>query len=285
MRLGEWLVGAYCRGAHYRGKIHVARWLGRRFLPPEGGVYTLADGIRMQLHPRDWIEYRLLQRGSYEPVTLAFMKANLKEGQQALLAGVNIGLHVIVAARQVKGAGRVLGVEPQPASLLRARKNLILNGLSENVILLAGGLGAETGMATMSPAPEHNSGMASLVDQGSEPLPFSIIIETVPELLYRLKLKRPDLMLLDVEGYELPVLRGITPSTRPRLLVVECKQDHQAKGGSSARDLFDQLTSMGYKLFDLHGRPAAVGQELVEFNVVGVSEDAPVVVWVDRPNR
>jgi hypothetical protein len=42
---------------------------------------------------------------------------------------------------------------------------------------------------------------------------------------------------------------------------------------------------MGYKLFDLHGKPAVIGEELVEFNVVAVAEDAPPVMWVDPPTR
>ncbi|MBY0586836.1 FkbM family methyltransferase [bacterium] len=286
MTWGEWLVRAYCRGAHYRGKIRVARWLAKRFLPAEGGVYTLADGTRLLLHPRDWIEYRLLQRETYEPVTLAFLRANLKEGHQAVLAGVNIGLHVLISASMVKPTGKVVGVEPQPSSLLRARQNILLNdGLAAHVFLVSAALGAEAGLAGMVPAPEHNSGMASLVDQRDEPLPFSIVVETLPELLYRLKLRRPDLMLLDVEGFELPVLRGITPSTRPKIMIVESKSDHQTKGGASERELFDQLTSMGYDLFDLRGQPAVAGQELVEFNLIAVARDAPPIVWVKSSDR
>lgn len=285
MKWGPWLVRAYCKGSHYRGKIHVARWLAKRFLPPEGGVYSLADGTRLLLHPRDWIEYRLLQRGSYEPITLAFLRANLKEDHQAVFAGVNIGLHVVVAANLVKPKGKIVGVEPQPASLLRARQNLLLNGLAEQVTLVAAALGPESGLAPMSPAPEHNSGMASLVDGNDQPLPFTVVIETLPELLYRLKLRRPDLMLLDVEGFELPVLRGISPSTRPRCLIVECKADHQAKAGATQQQLFDQLRDMGYDLFDLHGQPATAGVDLPEFNLIALAKDAPPTVWVDRPNR
>jgi FkbM family methyltransferase len=226
-----------------------------------------------------------LQRGSYEPITLAFLRANLKEDHQAVFAGVNIGLHVVVAANLVKPKGKIVGVEPQPASLLRARQNLLLNGLAEQVTLVAAALGPESGLAPMSPAPEHNSGMASLVDGNDQPLPFTVVIETLPELLYRLKLRRPDLMLLDVEGFELPVLRGISPSTRPRCLIVECKADHQAKAGATQQQLFDQLRDMGYDLFDLHGQPATAGVDLPEFNLIALAKDAPPTVWVDRPNR
>jgi FkbM family methyltransferase len=281
MKWGNWLVRAYCRGPHYRGKIRIARWLAARLLPDQGGIFSLADGTRLWLHPRDWIEYRLLQQGEYEPQTLAFLRANLKEGQQGVLAGVNIGLHVIVAARAVGPSGRVAGVEPQPASLLRARQNLLLNGNAGNVSLVAAALGSEAGIAPMGPAPEHNTGMASLVDPPPDPCPFHVVIETLPELLYRLKMRRPDLMLLDVEGFELPVLRGMTPSTRPRILVVECKENHQSKGGASTADLLAQLGSMGYQLFDLRGKPATPDTKLLEFNLVAVAEEAPNVTWID----
>lgn len=268
------MVRAYCRGRHYRGKIHVARMLGRMLLPHEGGEYTLEDGTRMYLHPRDWIEYRLLQRGDYEPVTIAFLKRNLVAGQTAVLAGVNIGLHVIAASRAVGAGGCVVGIEPQPASLIRARANILLNDLPDNVRLVSAGLGAKSEILPMSPAPSHNSGMASLVESDAGRCPFQICVSPLPVVLGELGIGRSDVMLLDVEGFELEVLRGIERESAPGILVVETKGQHLAKAGATEEKLFERLGELGYRCFDLHGRAAKAGDDVVEFNVVGVREES-----------
>lgn len=280
MGLAKGLVRAYCRGPHYRGKIHIARWLANRLLPYQGLVEELADGTKLYLHPRDWIEYRLLQRGTYEPHTLEFLRRNLPPGSQGVFAGVNIGLHVIVASRAVGPQGRIVGVEPQPISLLRARENIVLNQLPDNVYLVSGGLGSRPGLLAMAPAPAHNSGMASFVAEQNEPCPFRVGVEPLPELLFRLELRRPALFLLDVEGYEADVLQGITPSSRPRIIVVEVKEDHLSRAGSSAASVFGRLAELGYAMFDLAGKPARPGEEVDEFNVVAVADDAPAIQWV-----
>lgn len=267
-------MAAYCRGAHYRGKIRVARWLGRMLLPHEGGAYTLADGTRMLLHPRDWIEYRLLQRGDYEPATIEFLKRNLAPGRIAVLAGVNIGLHAIAASRAVGERGVVVGVEPQPASLIRARANILLNDLPDNVRLVAGGLGSADAVLPMAPAPSHNSGASTFLDGGSERCPFQTPVWPLGDVLRRLGVGRPDLLLLDVEGFELEALRGVQTAAPPKLIVVECKGKHLERAGATEEALFQRLVEMGYRCFDLHGRPTAPGDVLDEFNLVGVLDEA-----------
>ena len=280
MGLGAGIVRTFCRGPHYRGKIRIARWLAERFLPEKGLEHTLADGTTLNLHPRDWIEYRLLQRGNYEPKTLAFLEKNLRPGQQAVLAGVNIGLHVIAAARAVGAEGKVVGVEPQPASLLRARDNIMLNKLPDNIFLVSGALSPNPAILPMDPAPAHNSGMASFIGQEKSSCPFRIIAEPLPEMLYRLGLRRPDFMLLDVEGFEEEVLQGFTPSSRPRILVMEVNEDHLARAGSSEQKIYGKLADLRYKSFDLTGKPATANQPVEEFNVVAIADDAGEVNWV-----
>lgn len=278
--MGEAIVRAYCRGPHYRGKIHVARWLAGWLLPTEGGIYSLADGTRLYLHPRDWIEYRLMQRGNYEPITLEFLAKQLREGQSAVLAGVNIGLHVIVASRSVGQSGHVVGIEPQPASLMRSRDNISLNDLADNITLVAAAIGSEASLAPMAPAPVQNTGSASLVAMDPGRYPFHVVTETLPEILYRLKLRRPDLMLLDVEGYELEVLRGITTSSRPKILIIEVKDEHLERAGTTSKALVARLGELGYRCHDLHGQEYREGASIDEFNLVAVTEDAGPVRWV-----
>ena len=76
------------------------------------------------------------------------------------------GLHVARAARSVGEAGLVIGVEPQPAALLRTRLNLALNGLLSNVKLIQGALGRAEQMTFMPWSIRRTPRAASLIDRG-----------------------------------------------------------------------------------------------------------------------
>ena len=219
------------RASTYR----VIRWLGRWAFPTQGVVQDVDRGIRMHLHPRDWIEYEILRGNPHEPQTLEFLSRNLRPGDNALLTGVNNGMHVIAAARAVGPGGCVIGVEPQPAALLRARRNIDLNGVAGVVRLVSAAVGHGADLTPMSWSSVENSGAASLLDSGpgfvAPLLPLATIIEKLCPGPLRL-------MLLDVQGYEVPALKGLGLESLPDLLVVEDGTEWLEKAGSSRRRLY-----------------------------------------------
>ena len=114
-------------------------------------------------------------------------------------------MHVIAAARAVGAGGCVIGVEPQPAALLRARGNIDLNAVAGSVRLVSAAVSHRTELMPMPWSNVENSGAASLLNSGPgfvvPLLQLSTIIESVcPGPLH--------LMLLDVQGYELEALKG-----------------------------------------------------------------------------
>src|SRR5438270_7357918 len=95
------LLRGYAQTPEHPSKYRIVRWLGRHAFPEEGIQCRIHPDISLYLHPRDWIEYFLLRGEQYEPLTLRFVQENLCAGDLAILAGVNFGLHVAVAARAV----------------------------------------------------------------------------------------------------------------------------------------------------------------------------------------
>jgi FkbM family methyltransferase len=277
------LLIRYLRMPEHPAKYRIALWLGRWAFPPEGVVAEVPPGVRLHLHPRDWIEYLLLRGNAYEPATLDFISRNLQPGDNALLAGVNNGLHVIVAAKAVGTNGRVIGVEPQPAALLRARRNIEINSVAGTVRLVEAALGPEPSLSHMAWSSGENTGTASLFDAGpgvTVPIiPLSTILDAVCEGPLRL-------MLLDVQGYEVPALRGLGTGRIPDLLIVEDSEDWQEKSGNTRKTLRAQLSAMGYELRDLFGRLLAEdGPEPHEVNVVAVRAGVHVMWCVpERPS-
>lgn len=275
------LLTAYARLPEHPAKYRVIRWLGRWAFPADGVVVEIDGGIRMRLHPRDWIEYELLRGTRYESRTLEFLARNVRPSDSVLLTGVNNGLHVIAAARAVGPGGCVIGVEPQPAALLRARLNIDLNGVAGVVRLVSAAVGHGADLTPMSWSSVENSGAASLLDSGpgfvAPLLPLATIIEKLCPGPLRL-------LLLDVQGYEVPALQGLSLAHLPDLLIVEDSFEWLEKSGSSRRQLHDQVSTMGYQLSDLFGAPVRPdGPEMEDRNLVAV-RPGTTVSWPQRPS-
>jgi FkbM family methyltransferase len=267
------LLLRYMRSPEHPGKYRVVQWLGRNVIPAQGIVAEVNPRVRLSLHPRDWIEYLLLRDGRYEPLTLAFLSRNLRTSDKALLAGVNNGLHVIVAARAVGENGRVIGVDPQPAALLRARRNIDLNGVAGPVRLLSAALGAESALTHMPWADPENLGAASLLDSGAG---IEVPVVTIAAVVEALCSSTVRLMLLDVQGYEGPALRGLKQH-RPELLIVEDSEEYLARAGSSRAHLYSLMREMEYTLHDVFGNEIVESSPLpAEYNVVGVGRGVDV---------
>jgi FkbM family methyltransferase len=267
------LLAAYIRLPEHPAKYRIVRWLGRWAFAADGIVRDVG-GIRMHLHPRDWIEYEILRGNPYEPRTLEFLSRNLNAGDNVLLTGVNNGLHAISAARAVGPGGRVIAVEPQPAALLRTRANIDLNGVAEIIRLVAAAVADHTGLVPMPWSSMQNSGAASLLDSGPgfvvPLLRLSTIIETQCPGPLRL-------MLLDVQGYEAQALRGMGRVNLPEVLIVEDAAEWLGKAGLSRAELYSQMSEMGYALHDLFGRPITRdGPEPLEANIVAIRPGARV---------
>lgn len=262
------------------GKYRVVQWLGRHVAPAAGIVADVEPQVRLSLHPRDWIEYSLIRDGRYEPLTLAFLSKNLRPADNALLAGVNNGLHVIVAARAVGERGRVLGIDPQPSALLRARRNIDLNHVAGPVRLLSAALGAEATLIHMPWADAANQGAASLLDSGPG---LEVQLTTLAAVIEALSNGPVRLLLLDVQGYEGPALQGLKDH-RPELLVVEDSDEYLKRAGTSRAELYSQVREMGYDLHDLYGGAAeASGPSLAEHNLVAVLRGVADVAWCSKP--
>lgn len=280
-RLRTTLLRAYMRTPDHPTKYRVVRWLGRHIFPETGILCRAYQDIRLYLHPRDWIEYLLLRGEQYEPLTLNFLGRNLRHGDLAILAGVNFGLHVAVAAKAVGERGLVVGIEPQPAALLRAAQNLRVNNLLDRVRLICVALGESEDLEQMAWAAADNPGAASLLDEGPglsvSVLPLSAIVKTLDSREVRL-------LLLDVQGYETQALDGLDRDCLPQILIVEIDPEFLARAKTSSVAVLRKIIDLGYSLHALDGTPETPDcQALPERNVICVKQDAEIFWPSDQP--
>ena len=151
--------------------------------------------------------------GWYEREVQEALSYLLRPGAVLYDIGANVGFFTLLAARLVGPSGRVVAFEPEPSSVSTLRYHVARNWL-DNVIVVDAAASDQEGIAMLS-----GSGSAGRLG-GDAGTPVSTV--TIDAYCRRASLPAPDVIKLDVEGWEFPVLTGMhetLQTTRPVLLI------------------------------------------------------------------
>lgn len=236
---------------------------------PRRDVRSKLHGYVMRLELSNWSERRswFLAR-FYELETQLLVQRLLREREQFLDVGANIGMLSLLAARTVGPHGRVHAIEPNPAVATRLRAHLSDNAL-ENVVVHECGLSDhreelvlrvwadQAGQGTFAPLDEHERSLLT----AEHVLP----LVRGDELLSNGEALAPALIKIDVEGFECRVLRGLerTLAARRPALVVETIEEQLVRAGASVDELFALLRAHDYRVLRITSRRAGLGRRVV----------------------
>jgi len=230
----------------------------RALMPPEScaalpEVCLLRDGslflTRLAL-PLGW---HIGFFGSYEPELREIMRAVLPIGGTAIDVGANAGWHALLMARLVGSHGRVLAVEPNPSVREHLQRNVAINRLGQVEVVGAALAEAQGTVNFIAPDAEHPaSGSGHVVADGAAP-PDAVRVEaiTLDGLATEQKLDRIDLVKIDAEGFEWPILQGAQTTIarfRP-YLIFEFDQAYAVRGRDSGRLFAEFFQRHKYRLF------------------------------------
>jgi FkbM family methyltransferase len=260
------LYRRYAGGPDHPMKGRLLGYL-ERLIPRSGIEADTVQGIRMRLDPwRSW-ERHLLRGGTYHPSLNRFIETNLRSGDIVAIAGISFGQQIIIASRCVGSNGIIIGIDPHPAALSRCRDNVLLNSIPANVRLVAAALGERTALAPLRAEIGDHVGEASLIKE-SGTLPFHVPVITLSDALRFLGVSRLDGLILDVIGYELPVLAGIEERYRPRIITLVGHQWVANQLGLSLKDYQAALHAIGYATHAMDGTDPAQFSDLRECQLV-----------------
>lgn len=164
--------------------------------------------------------------------------------------GANIGFYTCLLASRVEEAGAVVAFEPALRTCGYLRENVSLNRFA-NVTVVNKGLGdkAEQRSLYYSEA-ALAEGTASLKYDNGRTASERVTLDTIDNLIRELPV--PDFIKIDVEGYQLEVLRGGENffKTQAPLLMAELKDV-----GETNRALFAEIENyvadLGYQLYEI----------------------------------
>ena len=239
-----------------------------RCIPPEytydPGTWRTVErnGFQLKLDLSDAVDHYLyfgLAEAGFDRLL-----ALVKPDSRVIDVGANIGMLTLPLARAAS-TGRVVAFEPDPSNRARLEEHISMNAFG-NVKVMALGLGSEQRVHRLYKVVGSNAGMNRIVleDPSSDRFPYSEIkVERLDGLLPSLGLDRVDLIKIDVEGFELEVLKGAEATLRDfhPTLFIELDDDNLGENGSSAAQLIEWLVQRGYAVSAaLSGQPLDLGQ-------------------------
>lgn len=174
--------------------------------------------------------------------------------------GANVGLTSLWLAKQY-GVERIVAVEPVPANVEVARRNLVRSGAA--VVLLEGAVGAEDGTARFRIDRASTTGGTEDGEDGYEVRVFGMdtVLANLPDGL------RIDLMKIDIEGGEESIVSGdLSWLERCDRIIAEIHPDN-----ADAARVIDVICGAGFVASPLT-RERSYGGKGTEF-----------MVWFERP--
>lgn len=184
-------------------------------------------GFRMIVRTSEPMGRVLAASGSWEPHVSAALGAFLSDGDVCVDVGANIGYDALFAMKLVGQAGRVYALEPSPATHRELVRNLELNQAS-NVVALQIAAADADGEVVLWDHPEGQSvrsavSMPGNLSQSPQTAAVRVPAQTLASLVPGDELRRLRLVKIDVEGFEVEVLRGLAPvylqGAQPAVLV------------------------------------------------------------------
>jgi FkbM family methyltransferase len=161
--------------------------------------------------------------------------------------GTNMGETLLNFAR-LNPAGKNYGFEPVPFLYQKANHNISLNDF-KNIFLNNIALSDQPGKLYFEIPKNRNYGSISMAKEASSNAQEVQAI-TLDEFVAVNKIEKIDLIKIDVEGFEVNVLKGASNTIhqhRP-ILYIEVVDSYLTSKGSSAKELLDMIRQHNYKI-------------------------------------
>ncbi len=181
---------------------------------PDHVQFTNRDGITFHLDVRECVQKAIFCFHYFEPEDVAAFRTFMKPGSVVFDVGANIGQYSLLASKLVGEGGQVYAFEPSPDVLNKLQENIKLNS-AENIEVVAKAVTAKSGRMQFYTASEQgNQGVGSLLPaeayRAHTRSADSIDVEalTLDDFCEDRGIERVDFLKIDVEGFDLEVLKG-----------------------------------------------------------------------------
>jgi FkbM family methyltransferase len=227
-----------------KGKYFLGKTLYRIF---GYAVYEL-EGIRMYLNPISLIDRKLITHEDHDPEVKNLIATEMPKGGIYVDIGANIGYFCLLAAKYKNV--EVVAFEPSLRERQRMEDNVKLNRFT-NIKILPYALSDKEQKLKLAIARDWNPGLNSfVVDLGSEAVEMAEVDCFAFEAVFAKELlPQVRVVKMDVEGYEMTVLKGMTsflPEMKHVKFILEINPTFLKKAGSSIDEVYAFFEQSGF---------------------------------------
>lgn len=232
-----------------RGRARAARALSRVLREPFVDVVAPYDlGVHLTIDPRDAFQVEIWL-GAYQPHVVSFLRNAVRPGARVLCAGLHVGYVAALARRLAGPGGLVVAADPDPCAFECAVRNLRLSDspAAAPVKLFAGGLSDTAGELRLFQSAVMGHSSFAAPHQGMNVLAVPLV--RGDDWLRSLGVSQLDVIVLDVEGWELHVLRGLgdVVTRSPQLCALVEVSEWALRGAGTSRDaLYEYWADRGF---------------------------------------
>ena len=206
-------------------------------------------GPRMRARTFDRTLYLWMHRRGYMGAAERIVLGKLvKPGMTAIDVGANLGLYTLLLAQLVGAQGRVISFEPDPDLFSLLRENCSVNGACVEARLVALGLSPDRMILqrlTLNSGDNHLGSSSRAAFRRPLEVEVAAFDSLMPDLL-------PDFIKVDVQGWELKVLKGMEATLRASEKVqvyLEFWPEGLRRAGDSPAALFEFVRGLGFRFY------------------------------------
>jgi FkbM family methyltransferase len=219
-------------------------------------------GLNWKLDLREAIDFCIFLLGCFEPQLVAMYRRAIPRGSTVIDIGANMGAHTLPFAACVGERGRVVAIEPTKYAFGRLQEQIAANpDLARHVTLVQAmlmgspqaALAEEIPSSWLFKIPETAHAQHAGVGKSTS----GAKVMTLDTLVAQLALPSVDFVKLDVDGFEVEVLRGarqVLAKYQPTIFFEHAPYLLAEKGYDPA-EMTALLRQAGYRFVDLRGRP------------------------------
>jgi FkbM family methyltransferase len=178
--------------------------------------------------------------GLTEPADMGFLLHALRPGDLFLDVGANVGVYSLLAA--TAGAD-VLAVEAYPPTAAKLGRNVRLNDFAERIEMIGAAVGEASGEVRFT---TDQGPMNHIVSDRENSQTCTVPVRRLDDIVAGRPVR---FMKIDVEGYEVPALRGAHELLAdPRLLAIVVELNGSGERyGFSDREVVELISARGFR--------------------------------------
>lgn len=236
----------------------------------DNAYIVLKNGIKFYLiprHPSSLLDIPL--RGNFEPECTFLLAKLVKKGDVVFDVGANFGWYSCHFAQLVGETGQVHIFEPTNV-MEELKNNLTLNRFKAKCVLNQIALGQNEGIEFLFIPKKLGTAFASLREHSyatDKSVKINVSVKKLDDYVSVNKIKKIDLIKMDVEGAEYLVLKGARKCLKQYspVIMLELYDGHIKYFGYSPEELINYLRDLGYHLYEINEKEFGSVKEAISF--------------------